>query len=535
MRTIFSFFFLSALLHAQLGLWEQRAAYPLSLTEVSGAQINGKIYMVCGLTVRGSVSDLYIYDPETDSWTAGAPAPIPGGADHCNVAAANGRLYLVGAIRVGTPFVEGRTLEYDPPSNRWREVGTMPTPRGASGVAAIGSRIYVAGGLSVRGVDAAFEAFDTATGEWSRLPAMPTARDHLTAQAVNGRFYAISGRAANVLVANEEFDPGTNAWRARAPIPVPSGGLASGVTGGRIVVFGGEGPSGTPDQTFRDNHEYDPVADTWRRLAPMPTPRHGIYGVAVDGRIFVPGGGPRAGAFYSDVHEVFYPSPAEPPAVAAVRNAASGATEIAAGSLVTLTGSRLSFGRRRATATPLPAELNAVRVRVNGTAVPLLFVGPEQVNFLLPAAAAQGSARAVAENAGASSGAAEFAIREAAPGVFSLDGSGSGQGAILIAGTGLIARATRDAFSRAPRRGETVEIYCTGLGPSVEGRAVTEPRLTIGGVRAEVLFAGTSPGFPGLDQINARVPADSQTGIAVPVTVESGGVRSNVTTMAVVE
>ena len=171
------------------GLWERRAPYPIVATEVSAAALNGRVYAVCGLIATGSVNSLFIYNPRRDEWTAGTPLPVAAGADHCNVSAAGGRLYVLGAIRIGSTFVDGTTYEYDPAANRWQVVAQMPTPRGASGVASIGTKIYVAGGLAQGGASVAtFEMFDTATREWTRLPSMPTARDHLTAQAVNGKF-----------------------------------------------------------------------------------------------------------------------------------------------------------------------------------------------------------------------------------------------------------------------------------------------------------------------------------------------------------
>jgi N-acetylneuraminic acid mutarotase len=375
------------------GVWETRASYPIEATEVSSAAIDGKVYSVCGLTPRGSVNSLFIYDPYTDAWKTGAPAPIAGGGDHCNVAAANGKLYLLGAIRIGSSFIDGNTYEYDPAQDRWQAVARMPTPRGASGVAAIGNKIYVAGGLTAAGSIATFEAFDVVSRQWTRLPDMPTARDHLTAQALNGKFYAISGRVGDVLRANEEFDPATNAWHQRAPIPTPRGGLASGVINNRIQVFGGEGPSGTPEGTYRENEEYDPAADTWRALASMPTPRHGLYGATADGRVFVPSGGPRAGANYSIVHEAFYLPPSEPVQAQHAVNAASFAGTLSPGALVSVGGQRLSFGEQVAVRFPLPTQMNAVMVKVNGTAVPLLYAGPRpgQFSFTLLASAGSGS------------------------------------------------------------------------------------------------------------------------------------------------
>ncbi|MGH7555307.1 MAG: kelch repeat-containing protein, partial [Longimicrobiales bacterium] len=480
---------------------------------------------------------LFIYDTVTDTWTSGAPLPIAPGADHCNVAAVGGKLYVLGAIRIGASFVSGDTFEYDPILNRWQTVGQMPTPRGASGVAAAGTTIYVAGGLAANGSVNAFEAFDTVTREWTRLPNMPTARDHLTAQAVGGKFYAIAGRVANVLSANEEYDPSTNAWRERAPIPTARGGLASGVINSRIVVFGGEGPSGTPERTYRQNEEYDPAANTWRSLAPMPIPRHGLYGATVDNRIFVPSGGPREGGTYSNVHDAFFLPQSEPPALASGRalHAASFDTTLAPGAVVSLFGERLSQGEQRASRLPLPTQMNAVTVKANGTPLPLLYVGPGQVNLVLPPGLPLAPLRLTVTNAGVESAPVETPpLVDFAPGIFTISQTGTGQGAILIAGTGLIARATRDAFSRAPRRGEVVEIYCTGIGRAIDPLPAL---VTIGGARAEVLFAGPAPGLAGVFQVNARVPDTSATGIAVPVTLRIGenGRVSNTVTIAVVE
>src|SRR5581483_11744175 len=128
---------------AQSGVWETRAPFPIFATEVSAAAINDKVYVVGGYLANGSSNRLFIYDAFTDTWTEGAPLPIPGGVDHANVAAVNGKLYFLGAIRINDGFTTGRTFSYDPAVNAWTELAPMPIAVGASGVAAIGSRIYV--------------------------------------------------------------------------------------------------------------------------------------------------------------------------------------------------------------------------------------------------------------------------------------------------------------------------------------------------------------------------------------------------------
>ena len=539
------------------GIWENRAPYPVSITEVSGAAIGDEIYMLCGISGDNQwPRNVYVYDTVRDTWSQRGTYPILGGADHCNVAAVDDRLYLLGAIRIGTGFVDGNTYLYHPRTDQWETVGRMNVPRGASGVAVIGKRIYVAGGLREGGTVASdFEVFDTETRTWTTLPPMPTARDHLTAQAVGGRFYALAGRRGAIaagVAATEEYDPATGVWRQRAPIPVPRGGIGSGVIRGRIIVFGGEGNAPNNLGTFDDVHEYDPVTDVWRALTPMSTARHGLYGIVVQERIFAPGGGPRAGAFFSNTHEVYYPPPVLVPRVEAadMRNAASFVPALAPGALFSVFGENLSYGRRVADLlAPWPDRLNAVEIRINGLKVPLLFVGPGQINGQLPFNLALTAPTLQPSNANTAGQTVRLApLLESAPGIFTLSMDGRGQGAVLVANSAIVAAPQNSVPGARPaRHGESIEIYCTGLGqvqnPPETGtaapvsplsRTLLPARVTIGGVDAIVSFSGLAPGFVGLYQVNAQIAANTPTGPTVPLVLRMGdGIQSNEVTIAV--
>jgi len=509
------------------GVWETRAPYPIAATEVSGVAIGGQIYCLCGITAAGGTNRMFRYDPGSDRWTEAAPVPVES-VDHCNVAAVNGKLYLLGALRFGTSFLLDETFVYDPEVNRWSSVARMPRPRGASGVAVIGQRIYIAGGVGATGTVPTLDVFDTAAGEWSLLAPMANARDHLTAQAVDGRVFAIAGRNGGTqIAATEEYDPASNTWRARAPIPVARGGLGSGVIRGRIIVFGGEGPSPRPQGTYEENHEFDPVDNRWRQLAPMPTPRHGFYGVTLDERIFAASGGPRAGADFSMAHEVFLLPASAPRVDGAIRNAASFDALVAPNVISSLFGEFLSNGSQAAPPGGPVTRLNSVTVTVGNIPALLFFVSPRQINFLMPPTAGTGRTQVVVTNAGVPNQSPyPVDIDLAAPGIFAFGQRGEGQGAILVAGTGLLARASGEQ-SRAPRVGEAIEIYGTGYGAGAT--------VTIGGVAGEVLFAGPAPGFPGLAQLNTRVPAGAAAGAEIPVRITMSGRQSNTVTMGVVE
>jgi uncharacterized protein (TIGR03437 family) len=77
----------------------------------------------------------------------------------------------------------------------------------------------------------------------------------------------------------------------------------------------------------------------------------------------------------------------------------------------------------------------------------------------------------------------------------------------------------------AGNRGTYVEIYATGLGPLNGQRSSNEPQVIIGGSQTEVLYSGLAPGFPGLYQINATIPAG--TSVNSSVMIRLGGKQSN--------
>ena len=527
------------------GVWESRAPFPLALTEVSAAAIGDKVYVVCGIQQNQLRSNrLFEYDTAADSWRQRAALPIQLGADHCNLAAAEGRLYFAGGIRIGRGFLTPETFVYDPANDEWTKKERMAVARGGSGVAVLDGKIYVAGGEGAQLAGTAFEAFDIATERWAVLPNLPEVRTHLTAQAVGGKFYAIGGRIGGIDAVRGdvfEYDPAARTWTRKAPMPTPRGGIASGVIGGKIIVFGGEGPSGRPEGTYSQVEEYDPATDTWRSLAPMPNPRHGLYGATASScgaeAIYLPSGGLVAGLNVSQVHDVFFLDRAGPAGLTeqGVVNAASFDARLAPGSIAAVFAGRLASGEGRAEALPLPTSLAGLQVLIDGEPAPLYFAGPEQANLLIPLTAA-GEIEIAASDGCATSSPVRVQLAPAAPALFTVEQTGTGQAAALIAGSGQLA----GAFPGRPvRRGEVLELYLAGLGavlnapdPGAAGpssplaRTLSLPIVRLGGVQADVLFSGLAPGLAGVYQVNVRVSDSVPSGGAVSLTVEMLGAVS---------
>ena len=129
-----------------------------------------------------------------------------------------------------------------------------------------------------------------------------------------------------------------------------------------------------------------------------------------------------------------------------------------------------------------------------------------------------------------------------APGIFSMNMSGIGQGAILDAGTSQLATAGTPVL-----RGGYIAIFCTGLGAVTNqpatgavalsaplSYALTQPTVMIGGISGiAVSYAGLAPTLVGLYQVNVQVPPGVTPGNTVPVVLSIGGVQSNTVTIAV--
>jgi N-acetylneuraminic acid mutarotase len=155
---------------------------------------------------------------------------------------------------------------------------------------------------SRRAVLAAICAIATWSGahaqpQWTMAAPLPKAIGEIVAATVDGKIYVLSGldnRPGVVTAAgyNWVYDPPTKAWTERKPMPVPAHHIMVATLDGKIYVFGGfvRPPAFVAWQPIARSWEYDPANDSWKELAPMPTPRGAGEAVAVGGKIYVIGG-----------------------------------------------------------------------------------------------------------------------------------------------------------------------------------------------------------------------------------------------------
>ena len=123
---------------------------------------------------------------------------------------------------------------------------------------------------------------------------------------LGGRFGA--GFRSEVTNIVEIYDPQTNSWSTGTPMPTPRSGMNGIVANGCLHVLGGEGNgAGNVDGLYPQHEVYNPTTDSWTSLADMPTPVHGVVGMAfIDGWIHFPGGGiAQGGSSGNTIHQVF--------------------------------------------------------------------------------------------------------------------------------------------------------------------------------------------------------------------------------------
>jgi N-acetylneuraminic acid mutarotase len=300
------------------GKWLRLAPFPQPAEEILGAVANGKLYVFAGLVsapIWTPIGMVYEYDPATDRWTKKKPMAFP--AHHVAFTEYHGKIYAFGGFvapesgpAAWVPI--NNAWEYDPAADTWKALAPMPIKRGSPVAAAVGDKIYVIGGATTPpgsnqiSIDMAHEQvglgtvqeYDPATNTWRERSPMPTARNHMAVGVVNGKIYVIGGRvgAAFIAIATdvsavEEYDPATDHWKVpRARMPTARSALAAGVYDGRIYVAGGEFQDPHMMATFKVVEAYDPASDSWVEMPPMPVSRHGLAGGVIGNRLYLVGG-----------------------------------------------------------------------------------------------------------------------------------------------------------------------------------------------------------------------------------------------------
>ncbi|MBI1262271.1 MAG: hypothetical protein GC184_11155 [Rhizobiales bacterium] len=290
--------------------WRSGAPMMTARAFAGAALVGDDLYVIGGDSTSGPRSLTEIYDIKGDIWRASAALPV--GLQQFGIAALDSRLYVAGGLQAGAQDANDAAPSnsvwmLDPRVGTWTRAPSLPTARVGLALVVAGGKIYAMGG---RGADAELiYVFDPGTNQWTTDKArLSSERVDAAYIALGNDIYVIGGRIGGAATSRVDvLDTGNGNWRSAAAMPAPREGHVAALVNGVIHVTGGETLS--PPKTYADHFALDVKTGSWSRLDPMPVPRHGSVAAADDNRFVVIGGSPGAGVYTvfteSDVVDIF--------------------------------------------------------------------------------------------------------------------------------------------------------------------------------------------------------------------------------------
>jgi N-acetylneuraminic acid mutarotase len=175
----------------------------------------------------------------------------------------------------------------------WGTKAPLPKlPWGRAGAAVVDGKVYVVG----VGGSATYE-YDPATNVWTVKAPMPTPRYLFGVATCKNKIYSIGGFAwvngtETPYSVNEVYDPATDTWQTKQPMPTSRFDLTASVVNGKIYLIGGStGATQVPpsEGTVGMNEVYDVANDSWTTKEPIPYPVQGYSSAVCDGKIYILG------------------------------------------------------------------------------------------------------------------------------------------------------------------------------------------------------------------------------------------------------
>jgi N-acetylneuraminic acid mutarotase len=206
---------------------------------------------------------------------------------------------LAGIFLIALP-TSGGSMQTEPDKGTWRTEAPMPTKRTEVAAAALDEKIYVIGGFEKPSlgnvmnfaITRSVEMYDPATDRWASKAPLPVGLHHVGIGVAHGRLYVIGGYSKsglsvwNPVATVYAYDPAMDSWIERASMPTARGALSVTEHDGKLYAIGGYDRKSNNAQV----EVYDPVQNVWTTAAPLPTARDHLATATVAGKIYAIGG-----------------------------------------------------------------------------------------------------------------------------------------------------------------------------------------------------------------------------------------------------
>jgi hypothetical protein len=297
-------------LHIVAGVWTPASSMLIAHAYHTATLLpNGNVLVIGGQGAAGNPSadqssDVEIYHPLTDTWTA-APSLPTAIANHTATLLNDGTVLVAGGNQANLQGMPGTQVEiYDPVTSTWSRGPDMISPHGSHTATVLpGGKVLVAGGFGITsevpvGPIGSAEIYDPVARTWSPAASLPLARvNHSAMLLANGKVLVAAGltsadpSGANQILAVDGvvYDPASDQWTPTGNLVTPRFGHTTALlANGKVVLAGGEDINYT---ALADTESYDPATNGWSAGANLLVARARATATMLpSGKILVIGG-----------------------------------------------------------------------------------------------------------------------------------------------------------------------------------------------------------------------------------------------------
>lgn len=278
---------------ASVGAWTEQASYPIATWGHAVASVGGNVYSFGGIVNNNVITNAYKYNPASNNWTPIASLPEPRG--WFSATSDGVYIYLLGGVD-GNFNTTATLWRYDPTSNTYNtSLPSYTIPTYFHACAYLNGKIYRIAGRAI-GTDFHVEVYDIATNTWSMAADYPVANHSLMAVALGNYIYGAGGNAFPDKT--YRYNPIIDTWDDAAIADLSAGrtAAASGAYNGRWILAGG-------DVNFANSNSavaWDPVNNTWNDIANMVQARDYVAGATAGQSFYAVAGASAPGAGTDD-------------------------------------------------------------------------------------------------------------------------------------------------------------------------------------------------------------------------------------------
>ncbi len=247
---------------------------------------SGKVLVVGGSSIGGTLSSAEIYDPSTGTWTDAGHLDNPR-ERHTSTLLPSGQVLVVG----GQTDIELPSAEiYDPSTGTWTDAGHLDNPRwGHTSTLLPSGQVLVVGGWNGISIFSNAEMYDPSTGTWTDAGNLDNPREgHTSTLLPSGQVLVVGGSSGGHLSSAEIYDPSTGTWTDAGNLANPRARHTSTLLpSGKVLVVGGNSIGGSSSSA----EIYDPSTGTWTDAGNLDNPRERHTSTLLpSGQVLVVGG-----------------------------------------------------------------------------------------------------------------------------------------------------------------------------------------------------------------------------------------------------